>query len=241
MKITFVEHSCFTVSENNCMLVFDYYRNELPKAEPGQQIYFFASHTHSDHFNPDIFKFAGQNVHYILSYDIEDKIKHRDILGRYPDAKENVIFMRYDEELILTLPNNLKLIVKTVKSTDRGVAFLVHLGEKCVFHAGDLNLWCWEKVGKAKNNDMRARFERELEKLKKESMDAAFLPLDHRMETYQFTGFDMYCRNLSIENIFPMHMWEHYELIDEIKKEEFASNYQKRIRNVNKPGKIWEI
>ena len=34
--------------------------------------------------------------------------------------------------------------IRTLRSTDEGVAFVVHYAGKTIYHAGDLNWWHWE-------------------------------------------------------------------------------------------------
>ncbi len=35
--------------------------------------------------------------------------------------------------------------IRTLRSTDEGVAFVVHYAGKTIYHAGDLNWWHWKK------------------------------------------------------------------------------------------------
>ncbi|MDY6243002.1 MAG: MBL fold metallo-hydrolase, partial [Lachnospiraceae bacterium] len=82
MQVIFIHHSCFLVEVDNKVLIFDYFdRNrvngytfhgKIPTYEPDTPIYMFASHSHTDHFDMDILRWADQypNIHYILSKDI---------------------------------------------------------------------------------------------------------------------------------------------------------------------------
>ena len=48
MKVTYIYHSGFAVELDNCILLFDYYKGELPRWEKNKMIYVFASHKHQD-------------------------------------------------------------------------------------------------------------------------------------------------------------------------------------------------
>ena len=50
--------------------------------------------------------------------------------------------MRPGQELSLM---NGQLLIRTLHSTDFGVAFLVRFHGKWIYHAGDLNWWCGKK------------------------------------------------------------------------------------------------
>ena len=45
--------------------------------------------------------------------------------------------------------------IRTLRSTDEGVAFFVRFKEMTIFHAGDLNWWHWEDESEAYNEMMR--------------------------------------------------------------------------------------
>lgn len=45
MKVIFIDHSGFLVELEKCVLLFDYYKGEIPKIE-GKKWYVFASHFH---------------------------------------------------------------------------------------------------------------------------------------------------------------------------------------------------
>lgn len=243
MEITFIGHSCFLIELPDVYLLFDYYRGELPELKKEKELIIFSSHTHSDHFNPKIFEFSREkeNCYYILSYDIEDKITHRKMLEREPQVAERFSYMRYDEEKQLPLGSGKHLVIRTLKSTDRGVGYVAELDGKRIFHPGDLYLWVWETESKAKRNDMIARFQRELDKLKGQEMDVAFLPLDHRLENCYALGWEMFCKSVKAGHIFPMHMWEKYELQDRLRGEEAIRPYLPYIEKVEKQGQRWII
>ena len=56
MKITFIKHSSFMVEMEHCAMLFDWFEGLIPSIEEGKPLVVFASHSHDDHFSPDIFK-----------------------------------------------------------------------------------------------------------------------------------------------------------------------------------------
>ena len=138
MKIMYLRHSGFLVELEQVWLLFDYYRGEIPEISQEKKGYVFASHRHIDHFNKEIFKLTKKqnNIEFILSDDIWEK--------RIPEeVKEQTRRMKPDEEIVLD-----DIRIRTLRSTDEGVAFLVSVEGKTIYHAGDLNDWYW-KYGSA--------------------------------------------------------------------------------------------
>ena len=129
MKVLFLSHSGFFIEYQECVLIFDYYEGTIPEISSEKQIYVFASHAHYDHFQKKIFEWVRdyQNITYILSDDITEKGSADRIISVAP---RQVICV-----------DDLK--IQTFRSTDEGVAFLVHVKDKVIYHAGDLNWWHW--------------------------------------------------------------------------------------------------
>ena len=139
MKVTYLYHSGFTVEVEDIALVFDYYKGELPETVKGKKLYVFSSHYHKDHFQYKVFDWAEEyDVTYLLS---------KDIRARGPEGK--TIKVKKRQELKVD-----DLWIKTLCSTDVGVAFFVRVRGTCIYHAGDLNWWHWEEEDKAWNNNM---------------------------------------------------------------------------------------
>lgn len=112
-------------------------------------------------------------------------------------------------------------MVKTLRSTDEGVAFLVQAEEKTLYHAGDLNDWRWDGEEEDWNRQMAEKFRRYIEPLRGVRMDAAFVPLDPRQEEQYSLGLDYFLtladyRNPreGAEKIYPMHCWDDYGIIE---------------------------
>ena len=136
MKVTFIYHSAFLVELERCSLLFDWYGGDLPKIDRTKPLYVFASHHHGDHYSPEIFsRFGMDNVWYILATCIRLSAKRKADLG----IQEDHVF-RMPARSSLALDG---LHIKTYRSTDAGVAFLVEAEGKTLFHAGDLQWWHW--------------------------------------------------------------------------------------------------
>ena len=194
MKVTFIYHSAFLVELERCSLLFDWYGGDLPKIDRTKPLYVFASHHHGDHYSPEIFsRFGMDNVWYILATCIRLSAKRKADLG----IQEDHVF-RMPARSSLALDG---LHIKTYRSTDAGVAFLVEAEGKTLFHAGDLQWWHWEEEPKAWNTAMENDFKTECAKLQGIPIDVAFLVLDPRQEDAFWWGFDWWMRHLEIKRI----------------------------------------
>lgn len=121
MRITYIGHSGFLAEFSHCCCLFDYYQGEIPATDEDKPLFVFVSHRHQDHFNPEIFHITGpKEIHYILSSDTRRYMRdHMDLSGLH--------FMKAEESLTLTWNGaTCSMTVKTLHSTDCGVAFLIH-------------------------------------------------------------------------------------------------------------------
>ena len=128
-------------------------------------------------------------------------------------------------------PTGSCLTVSTLRSTDMGVAFLVECDGQRIYHAGDLHWWAWPGDTKQAANNMAANYQREISYLrelltlqenapltadtppKNATLDLAFLPLDGRLEENYAMGMDYFLSQIPVKHVFPMHFWDHYEVI----------------------------
>ena len=55
MKVTYLNHSGFLLELEDCYIIFDYYRGELPLLNKEKEVFVFCSHVHADHYNPKVF------------------------------------------------------------------------------------------------------------------------------------------------------------------------------------------
>jgi len=143
-KISYIDHSGFAIKTENYLLIFDYFKEpdlitnniedrailSAESLKTAENIIVFSSHSHSDHFNPNIFKWmsSNPNIQYVLSDDI-----------KINDIKPNYHFIEEGEKI------NIKDVkIRAYGSTDIGISFAVTVDQLKLFHAGDLNWWHWK-------------------------------------------------------------------------------------------------
>lgn len=227
MKITYIYHSSYIIEFENCYMLFDYFKGDIPFIDKSKKIYIFSSHSHEDHFNKNIFEYLKQyNTEYILSRDIYKKFKIQ---------SDNINYVYANKEYSI---DDINII--TLKSTDLGVAFLIKYNEKVIFHSGDLHYWVWQEESKEYNNNMEANYKREIDKLKGITIDTAFIPLDPRQGDWYYKGMKYIITNLDVKNIFPMHCWDRYDIIDKFETDGYNIN-ESKIYKINKPLDNWEV
>lgn len=227
MKVTYLYHSGFMVEEENTVLIFDYFKGELPEFDENKQIYVFASHRHYDHFKKKIYDWKEKypNITYILSDDIPSK--------------------KYMDYTVFIGPNSEREIgsikVRTLKSTDEGVAFLVYAQEKTLYHAGDLNWWHWEEEGNVYNEMMKRNYQYEISKIEGEHIDAAFVPVDPRLGDQFYYGLDWFMRHTDTEHVFPMHFWGKCFICGEIKNHPETAQYRDKIEEITGENQVFVL
>ncbi len=228
MKVTYIEHSCFSVELEKVILLFDYFKGELPVFDEDKTIYVFSSHNHHDHFDISIFQLLSRypNVKYVFSKDIKRKFgrKFFNTHGVSDSVYEKIEFISSNQTF-----ETLDLKVETLNSTDEGVAFIVTADNKTIYHAGDLHLWVWKHKSESNNKDMKEQFEKEMEKIKNRHFDAAFVVLDPRQEEQFHLGFDYFMKNTNTEKVYPMHCWNDTSVIERLKGLECSEIYRHKI------------
>lgn len=235
MKVTYLEHCGFFLELERLCLLFDYWQGPLPDPVPGKPLLAFASHSHHDHFSREIFDWGAgwENARYILGNDIRLSASRRQ---EWKVPEERTHRMGPDQRLVLEGAG-----IRTLRSTDAGVAFLVEAEGKTIYHAGDLNWWVWEGEPQADNDAMTAAFQKEMEKLRGIPMDLAFLTLDGRQEGDMFRGFDYCMRNLEIRAAVPMHSFGDYGPHHAICADPLSEPYRSRICLMTSPGQTAEF
>ncbi|WP_455538208.1 MBL fold metallo-hydrolase [Terrisporobacter sp.] len=227
MKITYIHHSSFSVELEKSILLFDYFEGELPKFDNNKKLYVFSSHSHHDHYNKYIFDLEKEypNVTYILSKDI-GALK-----------AENIKSMGANERLLID-----DLEIKTLESSDLGVAFIVKTENKTIYHAGDLNWWHWEGENSPEENEYAANlFKKSIDRINEKTIDVAFVPLDSRQGDYYYLGFDYFMKNTNTKVAFPMHFWRTYSLIKTFKSSKYATDYKDKIMEINSENQVFNI
>lgn len=195
MKVTFIEHSGFMVEMEQNVLLFDYYQGEIPSFDGSKTLYVFASHSHADHYDPAIWKLKEQykDIHYILSDDIKDN--------------EDAVVMKAHEKKEVA-----GIEIETLRSNDMGVAFLVKVEGKTIYHAGDLNWWHWNGEPEEDNEYYKKTFQDEMKYLEGKKIDLAFMLLDPRQEDKYCWGMNYFLEHTDSKVVFPMHCFEHYKI-----------------------------
>ena len=246
MKITFVHHSCFVVELEKQILVFDYFSGEhmtgyhfhgiLPEFDQTKELYFFASHKHQDHFDLDILKLADQypNIHYVLSKDIRLGDAYLLRHGISLSIRARITFVRADADYMFA-----DITVHTLRSTDAGVAFLVEAENRNIYHAGDLHNWKFEGDGEIYHKNMESAYKRALQPLLSQHIHVAFVVLDGRLGPYTDLGLEYFVRQIHADIIFPMHMWQNYQLIAEYKRTNSGSTLAGQIMDVSEENQVF--
>lgn len=214
LQLTYIFHSCFALETDNCILIFDYWLDPCNVMNrfitTKKRVYVFASHFHEDHFTRDIFKWRedGINVIYILSKDI---LKHRRANKEDADvwlAKGGT----WEDE-------NIK--VTATGSNDSGVSWIVQVGGKLIFHAGDLCNWYARFLSDEKVPDKiiseefkeinpiaeEKRFIGELKDVKKitNRFDIVMFPVDGRIGNGYTLGARQFIERFNVKLFIPMH------------------------------------
>lgn len=243
INITYVDHSGFLVEWDTCYFLFDYYKGDMPKLDVNKKLLVFVSHNHGDHFNPEIFNLYKEhpNVTYLISSDVKLNDKTITKYGITEEIYRVIKVVKPNQEYDIIDEDSNPILIRTLKSTDSGVAFLIHYKEKTVYHAGDLNLWMWKGEDKQFNNDMRANFYKEISKLENINIDVAFVPLDPRQEEWYGLGMDALLNTTKVSYVFPMHFWDKPETVGKYKKDMEAKQISANIMDVNQEGQNWSI
>lgn len=248
MKVTYIGHSGFLVETGIANLLFDYYKGTVPKMNTDLPVLVFISHKHGDHYNPDVFKLADQysNIHYFISNDIQLSEKIIDDYNLTPEfIDEKITFVQPGLKRVVPLSHdeesNDYIVLETIKSTDQGLAFLIKVEGKRIYHAGDLNSWVWEGDTKQQFNNMSALFKRAMEKISGRDIYLAFAPLDPRQGQYYKIGMDYLLNAAHITYAVPMHMWGEYETVDQYEKERLTKDLPTKIIKLTDKEPVIEL
>ena len=234
-KVWYLAHSGFAVQTESSFLIFDYYLDEPkggtieqgvidPKELAEKNVIVFVSHNHDDHFNPVVFEWQKTipNIKYILSNDISE-IPNAIMIGPNDTVEQE------------------NLVVKTYRSTDEGVAFLVQIDGLAIYHAGDLNWWHWEGELDTYNMKMADDYKKQIDLLAGERIDLAFVPLDPRQERQYDWGVKYLLERNNVPYVVPMHFWNQPDVIDRLLVEPYMSCHANRICPLRHRGQYLEF
>jgi len=217
-RIYYIYHSGFAVKTTNYLMIFDYYKDPslivdtlinntlLSKINEPHKILVFCSHSHNDHFNPEILKWKNLNLNikYFLSNDINIE-----------ENNPNCYHIGEDDEI-----TEGDIYVKAYGSTDIGISFLVKVDGVTIFHAGDLNWWHWKEDSKEEQTLAENSFKTIIEKMKehKNEIDIAFFPVDPRLEEFYFIGGKYFAEELNPKLLVPMHFADSFYITEAFKE-----------------------
>ena len=241
VKVTYIEHSGFLLETDKAGFLFDYYRGEIPEINPHLPLFVFVSHKHQDHYNPEIFKLMKKypSAHYILSRDVPVKWQIAGYREQGISLEEHITVMKKHTTAQLPIADGGILQITTLKSTDEGVAYLLSCDGQTFYHGGDYNLWVWEGESDQYNRNMEQAYYGELETLKGRHIDVAFVPLDPRLGGTAFLGLKTFLDATETVRVFPMHMWQEYDIIRRFLQR--YPEYEQQVMKIQFQGQGFEL
>ena len=206
--LTHYYHSGFSVSYEDLLFVFDYWRGEnhdLPEEKQLQssqlaqyrKIFVFISHEHIDHLDPIVFTWKDHfPVSYFVSSDMPVGTRGKRLApGDEVQLEDGISVRAYD-------------------STDLGVSFLLDLKGFRIFHAGDLNFWHWRDESTLKEIDEAEReFQKAVQPLSGERVDVALFPVDPRQGSMFEAGANYFILSVKPRLLIPMHYFHYTDVI----------------------------
>lgn len=235
MKVWYLDHSGFAVQTKNHFLIFDYYRDTptgaslddgvvSPNEISDHDVIVFVSHSHPDHFSPTIFSWKDKipKIRYVLSSDVKSKSKSISL-----SANETFI------------DNDIK--IETLKSTDEGLAFIIDVDGKKIYHSGDLHWWHWDDESEKNNILMASRYQTQINKLKDYHFDLAFIPVDPRQEHNYLLGLNYFIEVAKVDHIVPMHFWGDFQIFKNLASNPFTDLYRDKVWMFSKRGESIEF
>ncbi len=211
-RLVYIHHDCFILETDGKTLLFDYPApNYLPAAAAqaaaahiaGADLTVFASHSHDDHFDPNIMEAtaAATARRFVVSDDVADL--YGDVLPADATALE---------------PDMLREIggmtVEGMESNDLGVAFRIDVAGLTVYFGGDLALWDWPGNSPAANRAVGMSWRRALTRLAKRPVDVALTNLDPRLAG-SLSGAPELLDRVKPRYFAPMHLGGHVAYINQ--------------------------
>jgi L-ascorbate metabolism protein UlaG (beta-lactamase superfamily) len=196
--VMYLGNAGWAVKTTNRLLIFDYIEYERKADEPSllnghispeeiknRHVFVFVTHDHVEHFTPAIYEWKKslQNIEYIFGFKPQE-------------TPEFITVMNPREEKTIE-----GLTIKTIASTDAGVAFLVQVDGLVIFHTGDHT---------NRTKDLEKSFSDEIDYLAGMglSTDLAFISIKgcgFRDAEAVKTGVYYALQKLQPKTVFPMH------------------------------------
>lgn len=224
MTITYIYHSCYLIEFEGFSMLFDFYK-DAPREDGSdwvgdyllnkeEELYVLCSHSHYDHFNPEILSWRERkkNIRCIFS---------RELLESGKTAVGDALYLEKEE-----IYRDQRLTIKAFGSTDAGGSFLVEYNNRQFFHAGDLNNWHWsEEVSTEEALSYENNFLCELELLSEQAgrLYLAMFPVDPRLGKDFMRGAEQFVSRIKTDYFLPMHFGENWDKVNRF--EEIAARY----------------
>ena len=242
VRVTYLCHSGFLLEWEACYWLFDYYRGSLPELLPEKKLLVFCSHSHGDHFNPEIFCLikTHQKTEYIFSKELK-KALSKEQKKRQDSPLPEVCLLPSGEDIRVSDGKEEEIFVHALPSTDCGAGFYLEYQGKAVYHAGDLHWWIWPREPEEDNRQMTGSYKKAMEYVKGRQLDLAFTPLDPRQEEYYDKGLTYLLEIASVRYVFPMHFWEDFTVIPRYLRECGGHGSETEIVKIEKDGQSWEV
>ncbi len=222
MNVYYIGHSGFMVELERNVLIFDYYTGAVPVFDKNKNVYVFVSHKHYDHFNKVIFNlFNGCKVQFILSKGCRMNEKYLERLGLPIDLNDRITYMRKDESMQIG-----DLLVEATASTDTGVAYMINVEGKDIYHAGDNGLWLWPEMSDVTAVKMEKMYKEIIDGMGERHFDVAFVPADPKLEENAYLGLKYFFEKIKVDKVYPMHMWDKWDRFGEIIEHNELSRYK---------------
>lgn len=212
MTITYIYNSCYLIEFEDFSLLFDYYK-DVPRKDGSawvkdyllqkdEDLYILCSHSHHDHFNPDILSWGEKksNIRYIFS---------KELLESGTTSPKNALYLAKGE-----VYRDHRIAIKAFGSTDVGGSFLLEYNNRQFFHAGDLNNWHWnEEVDAEEALSYENNYLCELELLAEQTdrLYMAMFPVDPRLGKDFMRGAEQFVSRIDTDLFLPMHFGEKYD------------------------------
>ncbi len=224
MRITYIFHSCFIITDDEVQMVFDYpdfdalayvglFAQKIdiePYIDPTRRVLFFSSHSHPDHFNPKIID---------MMRNIPDSrfIFSNETLNIFPDYTSGM------ENRCNTLKPGDSVDIGTthisaMASTDIGISFFIEHKGAHIFFPGDLALWIWEDLDRETKKEIEEIFNNTIMDIKQREIDILFVVVEPNLREFGWGGAVDAVRSLTPALTIPVHLRQQYSLIYEFKK-----------------------
>lgn len=211
-RLIYIHHDCFILEAGGKTLLFDYPApSYLPEAAAraaashlaGSDLTLFASHSHDDHFDPNIAAAtAGAATRrLVVSDDVADL--YGDVLP--PDA------VVMEPDMVREVGG---MTVESIESNDMGLAYRIDVAGLTVYFGGDLALWDWPGNSPAAQRAVGMSWRRALARLAERPLDLALTNMDPRLPG-SLSGAPELLERLRPRVFVPMHLGGHTAYIEQ--------------------------